>query len=246
MTRLDMPAYDTLSLLKVLIAFDSQSAKPNVPIVEWIESYLDERHIPFTRSRGPEEGKWNLHATIGPYTQGGIAFSGHVDCVPVEGQDWIHDPFTLSEDKGRLFGRGAADMKGFVASMLALVPKAVTMPLTKPLHLFFTFDEEISCNGARYLIQDVKERGMMPSMCVVGEPTSLAPVVAHKGRCTFRIEIKGAPAHSSTPAQGVNALNALAEVMVRLADLAKPFESRGHFVSGFEPPQPACGEARNA
>ncbi|WP_243444047.1 acetylornithine deacetylase [Asaia prunellae] len=177
----------------------------------------------------------NLHAILGPQERGGLALSGHMDCVPVEGQEWSRNPFTLTEFNGKLYARGAADMKGFVAAMLAAIPSVKAQTLQKPLHLFFTFDEEITCNGARYLIEDVKSRQLMPDMCVIGEPTQLSPVIAHKGRFTIRVDIRGRPAHSSQPALGANALHAMGRAISALADMADEFERKGPYVSGFQP-----------
>ena len=155
--------------------------------------------------------------------------------MPVEGQDWSRDPFSLTRQDERLYARGATDMKGFVATMLAAIPRIRSLPLRKPVHLFFTFDEEITCNGARYLIEDVISRGLMPDLCVIGEPTMLAPIIAHKGRFTVRVDIRGRPAHSSQPALGVNALHAMGRAIAALADMSDVFERDGPHVSGFLP-----------
>ncbi len=226
---------DTVAILEKLVAFDTTSQNPNAPLIEWIESWLDAHDVAYTRHRGPEDGKWNLHAILGPQQKGGLAFSGHVDCVPVEGQDWSRDPFTLAEIDGKLFARGAADMKGFVAAMLAAIPAIKAQTLAKPVHLFFTFDEEITCNGARYLIEDVKSRDLMPDLCVIGEPTLLAPIIAHKGRFTIRVDIKGRPAHSSQPSLGANALHAMGRAIAEIAAMADEFERDGPHDSGFQP-----------
>lgn len=226
---------DISAILEKLVAFDTTSRLPNVPVIDWIISYLDTYGVAYTRSRGPEDGKWNLHAIIGPATSGGLALSGHVDCVPVDGQEWSRDPFTLVEEDGRFYGRGAVDMKGFVAAMLAAIPSLQSLPLVKPVHLLFTFDEEITCNGARYLIEDIAARGLMPDICVVGEPTSLAPIVAHKGRFTIRVDFRGRPAHSSQPSLGRNALHAMGRAIAALADMADMFEREGPYAEGFSP-----------
>lgn len=235
MTSPKTQTMDISTILEKLVAFDTTSRHPNAPVIDWIETWLKAYRVPYTRSRGPEDGKWNLHAILGPAGPGGLALSGHVDCVPVEGQDWTRDPFTLVTQDGRFYGRGAVDMKGFVAAMLAAVPTLVAMQLDKPVHLFFTFDEEITCNGARYLIDDVVSRDLMPDLCVVGEPTMLAPIIAHKGRFTIRVDFKGRPAHSSQPALGENALHAMGRAIAILADMADTFEREGPHVSGFVP-----------
>lgn len=231
----DLPR-DTVSILRQLVSVDTTSRLPNEPLITWIEGYLLAHGVSFTRSNGPEEGKINLHAIIGPQTAGGLALSGHLDCVPVDGQAWRSDPFVLREEAGRLFGRGAADMKGFVASMLAAVPDLQALPLKQPVHLFMTFDEEVTCNGARYLITDIAGRGLLPDLCIVGEPSMMAPIVAHKGRLTVRASFTGRAAHSSTPANGSNALHAMARAVNYIADEADRFARSGARVDGFDPP----------
>ncbi|GBQ88835.1 acetylornithine deacetylase [Asaia krungthepensis] len=226
---------DIVAILHKLVAFDTTSRLPNAPLIDWIASYLDDLGVAYIRNRGPEDGKWNIHAILGPQVAGGLALSGHVDCVPVDGQAWSRDPFILTEEGGRLYGRGAVDMKGFVAAMLAAIPSLRAQELRRPVHLFFTFDEEITCNGARYLIEDVRSRGLMPDLCVIGEPTMLAPIIAHKGRFTIRVDVRGRPAHSSQPGLGANALHAMGRAIVEIADIADSFEREGPYVTGFEP-----------
>jgi len=226
----------TQQILATLVSFDTTSRHANAALIAWIEAYLARHGVASTRSRGPEDGKFNLHAIIGPDRAGGIAFAGHVDTVPVEGQAWSADPFTLREQDGRLFARGAADMKGFVAAMLAAVPDFVAMEPPKPIHLMITFDEEITCNGARYLAEDLRARDRLPALCVVGEPTSLAPVIAHKGRLAVRVTITGQAGHSSVPAGGVNALHAMGEALAWISAESRRLAAEGRRVEGFDPP----------
>lgn len=224
------------TILSVLISFDTTSSRSNLPIIEWIEAYLTSHEVPFVRYPGGDEGKWNLHAIIGPQDSGGIAFAGHVDCVPVEGQDWSSDPFVLREENGRLYGRGAADMKGYVACMLAAIPDFKAMELPKPVHLLFTCDEEITCDGARHLIADIQRADRLPELCVVGEPTMMSPVIAHKGRFAVRVRLVGKPGHSSLPEGGRNALHAMGRAIALCADEADRFALAGRRVDGFTPP----------
>lgn len=224
------------TILSALISFDTTSSRSNLPIIEWIESYLASHEVPLVRYPGGDEGKWNLHAIIGPQTAGGIAFAGHVDCVPVEGQDWSSDPFVLREENGRLYGRGAADMKGYVACMLAALPDFKAMELPKPVHLLFTCDEEITCDGARHLIADIQRADRLPELCVVGEPTMMSPVIAHKGRFAVRVRLVGKPGHSSLPEGGRNALHAMGRAIALCADEADRFALAGRRVDGFTPP----------
>lgn len=226
----------TPEILRALVAFDTTSDRPTASIIDWIEDHLATSGVRCSRSHGPEDGKWNLHAIIGPDRAGGIAFSGHVDCVTVAGQDWTSDPFTLREESGRLYGRGSADMKGFVAAMLAAVPDFQTIATQAPIHLFFTFDEEVTCDGARHLMKDVQARDRLPSVCIVGEPTMLQPVIAHKGRLAARLTFRGRSAHSSTPDSGVNAIHAMGRAIVAIETSAARFATAGHRAEGFKPP----------
>nr|WP_294917985.1 acetylornithine deacetylase [uncultured Neokomagataea sp.] len=224
-------------ILAALVAFDTTSAKSNAPIIAWIEQYLSAHGVSSTRYPGPEGAveKWNLHAIIGPDRAGGLAFSGHVDCVPVEGQEWSSDPFILREDGDRLYGRGAADMKGFVACMLAAVPDLKAYAVNNPIHLLFTCDEEITCDGARHLMADLRAAERMPDRCIVGEPSLLAPIIAHKGRFAVRVTFQGLPGHSSNPEAGRNALHAMGRAIALCADEAERLAQQGRRVAGFEP-----------
>lgn len=226
----------TTEMLARLVSHDTTSRNSNLALIDEVRAYLDEHGVPFRLSRDPEGRKANLHAVIGPHTSGGIALSGHVDTVPVDGQAWTSDPFRLRRDGERLYARGAADMKGFVAACLAAVPDLVALPLARPLHLFISYDEEVSCDGARRLIEDLRESGLMPSLCVVGEPTLMRPVLGHKGRLALSVEVRGLGGHSSAPAQGANAVHAAAEAIAWLAAEQRRFLSEGPFEDGYDPP----------
>ncbi|MDG6095560.1 acetylornithine deacetylase [Acetobacter sp. AN02] len=227
---------DSIALLRHLVSFDTTSCHTNLPLIGQVKAWLEGHGVPSHLSFNEDGNKANLHAVLGPAGPGGIAFAGHVDTVPVTGQDWSGDPFSLREEDGRLTARGATDMKGFVACMLAAVPDVLAMPLARPVHLFLTFDEEITCDGARVLIRDVAERGLLPSMCVVGEPTLMTPVTGHKGRLSAEMTVTGRAGHSSRPGEGVNALHALGEAMAWTAASARAFAEKGRRVEGFEPP----------
>lgn len=227
---------DSTALLAHIVSFDTTSSRSDLPLIAWIGQWMDAHGVSWTLSHDPEGQKANLHAVIGPHTAGGLAFAGHVDTVPVDGQDWSSDPFTLREEDGRLVARGAADMKGYVACVLAAVPDLARMPLARPVHCFFTFDEEVSCDGARVAMADAAAHHLMPSCCVVGEPTLMTPVIAHKGRLAVRLTVKGKPGHSSRPAEGVNALHALGEAMAWVSAEARRLALDGRRVEGFEPP----------
>ncbi len=180
--------------------------------------------------------KANIHAIIGPHGPGGIALSGHVDTVPVDGQAWSADPFTLRRAEGRLYARGAADMKGFVSACLAAVPDIKARNLARPLHLFISYDEEVGCNGARRLIQDFDESGLKPALCVVGEPSGMQPILAHKGKLNLGVTVRGVTGHSAEPGKGVNAIQAAGEAVAYVAAEARRLAKEGPFEEGFDPP----------
>ena len=226
----------TREILSTLVAFDTTSRNPNLALIAWIRDYLGAWDVHVRESRSADGTKANLHAIIGAPASGGLAFSGHVDTVPVDGQDWRTDPFRLTEQDGRLHARGATDMKGFVASMLAAVPDLVEAGGATPIHLMITFDEEVNCDGARVLVRDMAESGLKPASCIVGEPSALLPIVAHKGRLSARAAVRGHAAHSADPSKGANALHAAARAISFVADEHDRLARGGRRVDGFVPP----------
>lgn len=232
----EKPRYSTVELLERLVAFDTTSRNSNLPLIAFVRDYLDAYGVPYRVSYGEEGRKANIHAIIGPNSAGGVALSGHVDTVPVDGQAWSSDPFTLRADNGRLYARGSADMKGFVAASLAAVPEMVARDLKKPLHLFISYDEEVGFHGAKRLIEDLHESGLKPALCVVGEPSGMKPILAHKGKLNLNVTVRGKAGHSSAPAKGVNAIQAAAEAMAWVAAEARRLEREGPFEDGFDPP----------
>ena len=190
----------TAEMLAKLVGFDTTSRNSNLPLIGFVRSYLDAHGVPYRVSTDETGQKANIHAIVGPREAGGLALSGHVDTVPVDGQAWSADPFTLREQDGRLFARGSCDMKGFVASCLAAVPDLQARNLSRPLHLFISYDEEVGCGGAKRLIQDLTDSGLKPALCVVGEPSGMKPILAHKGKLNLHVKVKGQPGHSSEPA----------------------------------------------
>ncbi len=225
-----------IALLDRLVGFDTTSRNSNLALIDFIADRLSRLGVPFRLSHNPDRTKANLHARIGPDVPGGVALSGHVDTVPVEGQAWTGDPFALRRQDGKLLARGACDMKGFVAACLALVPELVGRKLARPVHLFFTYDEEITCDGARRLIETLDEAGARPAVCVVGEPSSMQPILAHKGKLDLGVTVRGRTGHSSTPALGVNAVQAAAEAIAWVAADARRIATEGPFEDGFDPP----------
>jgi acetylornithine deacetylase len=226
----------TVELLTRLVGFDTTSRNSNLGLIGFVRDYLDGHGVGYRVSTDASGGKANIHAVIGPRTGGGLALSGHVDTVPVDGQAWSADPFAMRRQGGRLFARGACDMKGFVAACLAAVPDFQAMPLRQPLHLFISYDEEVGCAGAVRLIEDMAESGLRPALCIVGEPTSMKPVVAHKGKLSLKVGIKGKPGHSSEPAKGVNAVYAAARAIEWVRLEAERLAAEGPFEEGFDPP----------
>jgi acetylornithine deacetylase len=226
----------TAAMLARLVAFDTTSRNPNLDLIGFVRAWLDRHGVPYRVSTDPTGRKANIHAIIGPQAAGGVALSGHVDTVPVDGQAWSADPFTLRHDGGRLYARGAADMKGFVAACLAAIPDLKARRLARPVHLFITHDEETDMAGARELIDDIAASGLKPAMCIVGEPSLMQPILGHKGRLALRVVARGRPGHSSEPAKGVNAIAAAAEAISYLSAEARRFAAEGPFDPGFDPP----------
>jgi acetylornithine deacetylase len=226
----------TAEMLERLVAFDTTSRNSNLPLIAFVREFLDAQGVPYRISTDATGTKANIHAIIGPQQAGGIALSGHVDTVPVDGQSWSSDPFSLRRDNGRLYARGAADMKGFVAACLAAVPELRTRPLARPLHLFISYDEETGCEGAQRLVLDLAESGLKPALCVVGEPSGMKPILAHKGKLNLRVKVRGKPGHSSEPDKGVNAIFAAAQMVSYVAGEARRLALEGPFEDGFDPP----------
>lgn len=194
-----------IAVLSRLVAFDTVSRNSNLPLIDWVEDYL--RALGFTLDRLPDPTgqKATLFATIGPAHRPGYVLSGHTDVVPVDGQAWTSDPFTLRRDGGRLYGRGACDMKGFLAVCLAAAPRMAEVRLEKPIHLAFSYDEEVGCLGVRSLVQRLADAKVKPEACFVGEPTGMGVVIGHKGKRSVRATVRGLTCHSSLAPKGVNA-----------------------------------------
>lgn len=226
----------TADMLARLVAFDTTSRNSNLELIGFVRDWLDAQRVPYRVSLDPTGTKANVHAIIGPQAPGGIALSGHVDTVPTDGQAWTGDPFTLRRRDGRLYARGACDMKGFVAACLAAVPEIRQRVLARPVHLFISYDEEVSCAGARRLIEDLEQSGLKPELCVVGEPSGMQPILAHKGKFDVLIRVRGLPGHSSVPHKGVNAVHAAGEAIAHVAAEARRLAQEGPFEEGFDPP----------
>ena len=196
-----------VEILERLVSFDTTSHKTNIPLINYVKDYLSDLDI--SSELVPDESgeKTSLFATIGPAGKPGVGLSGHTDVVPVTGQDWATDPFCLAERDGKLYGRGSADMKGFLACVLAAAPKFQRRNLNTPIHIVFSYDEEVGCTGVRPMIDEFGDRLTRPRLVVVGEPTSMTVVDAHKGPVRFNVDVTGLPAHSSMAHLGVNSIH---------------------------------------
>ena len=210
----------TIEVLEALVGFDTTSRNSNLALVEWVEAYLDRFGVAHERVPDKTGSKANVWATIGPSGMPGTILSGHTDVVPVDGQSWSTDPFRLTERNGRLYGRGATDMKGFDACCLAALPDMVAAPLTRPIHLALSYDEEVGCIGVRGMIARLKRAEMKPAACFVGEPTEMDVVIGHKGKRSFRVTVHGKTCHSSLAPRGVNAVEYAARLIVKIRDIS--------------------------
>lgn len=203
-------------LLASLIAFDTTSRESNLQLIEFVRDYLAGLNVPCTLIFNEERSKANLFATLGTDDRPGIVLSGHTDVVPVDGQPWTFPPFELSEQDGKLYGRGTADMKGYIACVLAAVPGLLAEPLRMPVHIALSYDEEVGCLGVRSLLAELELRPHKPLLCIIGEPTELKPVLGHKGKLAMRCDVHGAACHSAYAPQGVNAIEYAAELIGEL------------------------------
>ncbi len=225
-------------LLGELIGFDTTSRNSNLGLIDWVEAQLSPLGAHFTRIENSDGDKANLWVRFGPDVPGGLVLSGHTDVVPVDGQDWRTDPFNMTEDDGKLYGRGTSDMKGFVALCLAFAPAIAQRPLSRPVHFAFSFDEEVGCQGAPLMIDKMVEAGARPDAVWVGEPTLWQVVSGHKGIMLTEVVVTGREAHSSLPHLGVSATWEAVDLMSTLRALERELASHSDPDSPFEPPYP--------
>jgi acetylornithine deacetylase len=227
------PSADARAMVERLIAFNTVSRDSNLGLIEWARDFLAKLGARTRLTHDASGKKANLFATLGDSERPGLILSGHTDVVPVDGQNWDTDPFKAVERDGKLYARGSADMKGFIGVALTQAPKFVEAlnagRLDAPLHYALSYDEEVGCIGVRGLIRDLEENGIRPAGCVVGEPTSMQPIIAHKGMNRFRCTVRGREAHSSYVTYGVNAIEYAARLVVyirQIADRLAEFEKR--------------------
>lgn len=224
-----------IDILATLVAFDTTSRGSNLALIEWVEAYLSGLGVASRRVPNADGTKSNLMASIGPAVEGGVVLSGHTDVVPVDGQPWSSDPWTLTERDGRLYGRGTCDMKGFLALALAAAPDLVARDLERPVHLAFSYDEEVGCLGAPDMIEVIARDVPRPALVVVGEPTDMVAVQAHKGIASYWVTVTGREAHSSLTHLGVSANMVAVKLMNHLVELSERLERQADPASPFLP-----------
>lgn len=225
-----------IDMLEKLVGFDTTSARSNMELIDFVRDYLAGFGIASTLVPNEDQTKANLWASIGPDQPGGVCLSGHTDVVPVTGQAWDTDPFTLTKQGSRYFGRGTCDMKAFPAIALALVPEMLAKPLRRPIHFAFSYDEEIGCMGAPSMIAEIGKTLPRPSVVIVGEPTSMKVVSAHKGMWFFRVVVTGKEAHSSQTHRGVSAVMTGGRLIAKLDEMARRLAAEADPACKFVPP----------
>jgi acetylornithine deacetylase len=232
---MNVPSAASRAMIERLIAFNTVSRDSNLGLIEWVRDYLHGFGAKTRLTHDASGRKANLFATLGDSNKPGLILSGHTDVVPIDGQNWESDPFVATERDGKLYARGSADMKGFIGIVLSQAPKFVAAlnanRLDAPLHYALSYDEEVGCLGVRSLIRDLEQHRIRPAGCVVGEPTSMQPIIAHKGTHRFRCAVHGREAHSSYVTHGVNAIEYAARLVVfirQLADRLAQTEQRDH------------------
>ncbi len=221
-------------IFEQLMRHDTVSARPNMQLIHWIKARLEDAGIAVTLIPDAEGQKANLYATVGPEGQGGVMLSGHTDVVPVEGQAWTKPPFALTEEDGRYYGRGAADMKGFCALAIDAMLKGAKRPLKVPLHLALSYDEEIGCMGVRSLVAMLEKAPVKPRFCIVGEPTNMQVATGHKGKIALRATCVGREGHSALAPLALNALHLAADFMGEVRALQAQVAAEGPFDGDYD------------
>ena len=224
---------NTLDMIGQLVAFNTVSSDSNLPVIEFIESYLDDLGIQSYRVPSDDGRKTNLYTSVGPEREGGVVLSGHTDVVPVEGQDWESDPFKAVVRNGCLYGRGTCDMKGFIGTALALVPEM--KHLTRPIHFALSYDEEVGCLGAPRMIEKISQNLPTPEAVIIGEPTEMTTVTGHKGIVTLKTNVRGYETHSSQTQRGISAVMTAAKLVNYLDSMAQALAKETDSDTGFDP-----------
>ena len=229
-----MPDPISLDIIKKLVSFDTTSRDSNLALIDYVREYLAGFGVESQLVHNEDGRKANLYATLGPRDKAGILLSGHTDVVPVDGQDWTTDPFKPVIKDGKLYGRGTCDMKSFVGVALAFVPEFLNRGLKTPIHLAFSYDEEVGCKGVRRLIEAMNRMPVKPAMCIVGEPSNMEVTVAHKGRRSYDVHVRGFEAHTSLSPSAVNAIEYAARLITYLHTMDRRFQKEGPFDDDFD------------
>ena len=247
------PLENTIEILERLVGFDSISGRPTDGIVSYIQDYLSGHGVEVTLSYDSAGQRANVFATIGPQINGGVVLNGHTDVVPVEGQPWSTDPFSLTRKNDRLYGRGSVDMKGFLACVLASVPLFQSIKLQRPIHIAFSYDEEIGGYGMPVLLESMATKPYRPEVVIVGEPTEMQIVTGHKGGYEMRTEITGFAVHSCDPTKGVSAISTAMKLIAKIEEIGARRAANPAIDSPYTPPYPTFnvgtiegGVARNS
>ena len=231
---------ESLEMIEKLVSFDTTSRDSNLGLIEWVRDWLQQLGVESSLVYNKEKNKANLFATIhgkaGKLTTPGIVLSGHTDVVPVDGQAWDTDPFKATIKDGRLFARGACDMKGFIGTALAMTPRFVSAGLKAPIHFALSYDEEVGCVGVRGLIEQLTRENFKAAGVIVGEPTSMQVITAHKGKRSFRCTVHGKEAHSALTPQGVNAIEYAAQIITYIRHVADRMGQLEPRDNGFDVP----------
>ena len=233
---MNTPHSESLAWAQRLVRFNTVSDQSNLPLIECIADHLRSLGVPIRLTYDEQRRKANLFATLGQGKPGGIVLSGHTDTVPWDGQDWSADPLSATVRDGRLYGRGSADMKGYIGLVVAQTQAWLAADLPHALHYAFSYDEEVGGFGAMKLIADLKQAGIAPALCLVGEPTSMVPAIAHKGVHRWRCCVRGKAAHSSLTPMAVNSIEAAARVVAHIAAIGDELRDRGPRQAGFDVP----------
>jgi acetylornithine deacetylase len=228
------PALTSVDLIRKLVGFPTVSRDSNLELIDFVREYLRPHDARIRITYDDDRRKANLFASLGPRDDGGIVLSGHTDVVPVDGQPWDTDPFSLVEKDGALYGRGTSDMKGFVGCTLSLIAEYAARGFAAPVHLAFSYDEEVGCLGVGRMLKDLAQAGIRPRSCIVGEPTLMKPVIAHKGKKGFRCTVRGLASHSAYAPRGVNAVEAAAEAIAFLKRMARRHRDQGPYDRSFD------------
>ncbi len=226
----------SLDLIRDLVGFNTVSRNSNLELIDYVRRYLDGHGVESIVIPSPDGGKSCLYATIGPAGRGGVMLSGHTDVVPVDGEEWTGDPFKAVVRDGRMFGRGTTDMKGFVAMALAHVPLFLETDLKTPIHLAFSYDEEVGCTGVRPMIDVLNGMVNKPVMGIIGEPTSMRVMTGHKGKKSIRVRVRGHECHSSLAPTGVNAIEYAAELIAYIKSIARRLAREGAHDDAYDVP----------